>query len=159
MPLPEFPKNEADRRIQWAKLPRRTRAAIRRLHNMLGHKPNKVLEQIMSGSKAPQEFVDAVKLFRCDDCALTTKAPRTHPVAAPSAYAFNHELHVDVFTLHDYLGKRHQFLSIVDCGTTFHLAIWVRDERKGRLTVIREMPTETYVTLGVMGWMAEDRYF
>ena len=44
IPLPGFPKNEAERRAKWARLPRRVRAAIRRLHVMLGHKPRNVLE-------------------------------------------------------------------------------------------------------------------
>ena len=36
MPLPGFPKDEADRRRSWSKIPRVARAAIRRLHVMLG---------------------------------------------------------------------------------------------------------------------------
>ena len=60
----------------------------------------------MKGSHAPQEYVDAIKYFRCDACVLTGRASTTHPVAAPSHYAFNHKLHVDVLTLHDVEGVR-----------------------------------------------------
>ena len=114
MPLPGFPVQEAERRAKWAAIPRRARAAIRRLHHMFGHKPREVLIQVMKGSRAPQDYIDAIKYFRCDACVLTDNAPKTHPVAAPSRYAFNHKHHVDVFTLHDMEGVRWQFLSIVD---------------------------------------------
>ena len=114
MPLPGFPRNEAERRQKWAALPRRTRAAIRRLHEMLGHKPKEVLRQVLRGSHAPPEYIEAIKYFKCDACTETAIAPKTHPVAAPSTYAFNHELHIDVFTIHDMAGTGWQVLSIVD---------------------------------------------
>ena len=66
MPLPGFPVQEVERRAKWAAIPRRARAAIRRLHHMLGHKPREVMIQIMKGSHAPQEYIDAIKYFRCD---------------------------------------------------------------------------------------------
>ena len=124
--MPGFPVQVDERRAKWAAIPRRARAAIRRLHHMLGHKPREVMIQIMKGSHAPQEYIDAIKYFRRDACVLTDRAPKTHPVAAPSHYAFNHELHVDVLTLHDMEGMRRLFLSVVDCGTTFHMVAFVR---------------------------------
>ena len=63
---------------------------------MLGHKPKEVMIQILRGSRAPPEYIEAVRHFKCESCMLTDSAPKTHPVAAPSTYAFNHELHVDV---------------------------------------------------------------
>lgn len=129
MPLPGFPKDEAERRRLWAGIPRVARAAIRRLHIMLGHKPKEVLIQILRGSRAPQAYIDAVRYFRCDACAVTARDPKTHPVSAPSPYAFNHELHIDIFTIHDYDGNAYQFLSVVDCGTTFHQAYFVMAEK------------------------------
>ena len=90
MPLPGFPIDEKERRAKWAQVPRKARAAIRRLHLMLGHRPKEVLVQILKGARAPQQYVDAVRYFRCDACATTAKAPKTHPVSAPSMYAFTH---------------------------------------------------------------------
>ena len=46
---------------------------------MLGHKPKDVMMQIMKGSHAPAEYIDAVKYFKCDGCMLTDRAPKTHP--------------------------------------------------------------------------------
>ena len=46
-----FPKgrtvHEATRRKEWLSLPRETRAAIRRLHKMMGHKPRSIMAVIM----------------------------------------------------------------------------------------------------------------
>ena len=96
MPLPGMPKDEAERRRLWAGIPRRARAAIRRMHRMIGHKPKEVLLQVLKEAGADQVYLDAVKLYRCDDCAQTDSKVRTHPVGPPSRYAFNYELQVDV---------------------------------------------------------------
>ena len=42
-----FPDHEQARRDAWLKLPRSTRAAIRRLHVMIGHNPHAVMLQIL----------------------------------------------------------------------------------------------------------------
>ena len=89
---------------------------------MYKRQPKEVLRQILRGSNAPQEYIDALKYIRCDDCVLTEKAPKTHR----STYAFNHELHVDCLTIFDMEGVGWQFLSIVDCGTTFHACALVK---------------------------------
>ena len=88
---------------------------------MLGHKPKEVLIQVLKGSRASQDYIEAARHFRCDACAQTARAKHTHPVAAPSSYEFNYELQIDILTIHDINGLRYQFLSIVDCGTVFHV--------------------------------------
>ena len=55
MPLPGFPKDEAERRRKWAAIPRQARAAIRRVHAMTGHKPRDVLVQILKSARAAPE--------------------------------------------------------------------------------------------------------
>ena len=45
--LDGFPGKEQERRKEWLKLPRAARAAIRRLHVKLNHKPKAVLIQIL----------------------------------------------------------------------------------------------------------------
>ena len=69
--LAGFPKDEAERRREWAEVPRRTRIAIRRLHNMMSHKPKEVLLQVVWGSGAPEEMIRAAKAFRCPTCAVS----------------------------------------------------------------------------------------
>jgi len=71
-----FPKDEQERRSKWAKLPRKARAAIRRLHNMLGHKPKTVMLQILRGARAAPEYIEAVKLMKCDACTETEDPKR-----------------------------------------------------------------------------------
>ena len=74
-----FPKDEQERRAKWAALPRKARAAIRRLHNMLGHKPKTVMLQILRGAKAAPDYIEAVKLMKCDACTETEDPKRLHP--------------------------------------------------------------------------------
>ena len=126
MPLPGMPKDEAERRRLWAGVPRRARAAIRRMHRMIGHKPKEVLLQVLRGAGADQAYIDAAKLYRCDDCAQVQEKVRTHPVGPPSKYAFNYELQVDVLETYDDSGTRYSWLSVVCCGTTYHLVMLVR---------------------------------
>ena len=96
LPLAGFPKDEAERRCEWAKIPRRARIAIRRLHNMMSHKPKDCLLQVLRGSGAPVEMIRAAKAFRCPTCAVSRESPKTHPVSAPCSYAFNKEVSIDV---------------------------------------------------------------
>ncbi len=45
--LEGLPEDEQKRRAEWLKLPRATRASMRRLHTMLLHKPMPVMIQIL----------------------------------------------------------------------------------------------------------------
>ena len=121
LPLPGFPQEEAERRKAWSKLPLKARAAIRRLHEMLGHKPTSVVIQILKGARANPEYIRAAKLFRCAGCLETQEALPTHPVAPPRPYMFNHTVVIDVFTLHDAEDMAYRFVSAACCGTKFHL--------------------------------------
>ena len=127
MPLPGFSQDEATRRLLWAAIPRKERVAIRRLHHTTGHKPKCVLTQILKGAHAPKEHIDDARQFRCDSCHCTSDKPRTHPIAAPSPYSFNHELRVDVLEVQDDDSNRYSFLNILCVGTTFQAVALVRD--------------------------------
>ena len=65
MPLPDHPESEKERRASWLRLPRRARVAIRRLHRNLRHLPKEALVQMLRAARAPQDFSDAAKTFRC----------------------------------------------------------------------------------------------
>ena len=75
MPLPGFPKDEADRRKQWSKIPRVARAAIRRLHTLFGHSSKGVLREIWKDAKADASYVNACMYFKCEDSARTEQPP------------------------------------------------------------------------------------
>ena len=44
---------------------------------------------------------------------------------APSLYAFNHEVIIDIFYSHDMMGDVFGFLSVVCIGTTFHVIVLI----------------------------------
>ena len=125
LPLEGFPVEEAERRKAWSRVPRKARIAIRRLHNMIGHKPKDVMLQILKGAKAEPELIAACKDFKCDACAVSHEGDRTHPVAAPPRFEFNHTVIVDVFETHDDENGRHSWLSIVCSGTCYHQVVHI----------------------------------
>ena len=96
LPLPVRTQDETARKVEWLKLPRPARAAIRRLHNQFGHKPKETLE-ILKASKCPEEYIRAAQYFRCTDCDLNAKLPKmTNKTAMPQPCVFNRVLGVDV---------------------------------------------------------------
>ena len=117
-----FPKEEYERRKAWLSLPRSARAAIRRMHRMLSHKPKSVMLHILTGAGADPQMIEAVKHFRCPD--YPEEHLRQQPVKAPSLYLFNYEVIVDVFEIVDDGNTRYSCLSCVCNGTTFHL-VWM----------------------------------
>ena len=94
-----FPKDEYQRRKAWLSLPRSARAAIRRMHRMLSHKPRSVMLHILKGARADPTLIEAVQHFRCPDCP--EDHARAQPVKAPSLYIFNYEIVVDVLEVKD----------------------------------------------------------
>ena len=123
MPLPGTSLSEGERKKRWLKLPRNARIAIRRMHNEWGHRPKSVLKEILKAGKAPKEYIDAADDLRCDACEVTAHNPPTAKSAPPKPYLFNYEVGVDVLDLHDYEGKSHLMLNIVDQGTNFQI-VW-----------------------------------
>ena len=57
-------------------LPRRARVAIGPLHRNMRHLPNEVLLQVLRAARAPQDFVNAAKYFRCQGCDNTEQIPQ-----------------------------------------------------------------------------------
>ena len=96
-----FPKDEAERRQAWMALPCETRAAIRRLHHISGHKPTSVMLHLLRGARASPELIKAVKNFRCNDCAEIEQDANALKFKMPSTYAFNYNVTLDVFFLKD----------------------------------------------------------
>ncbi|CAE7418365.1 GIP [Symbiodinium sp. CCMP2592] len=126
LPLAGFPKEESERRREWAKVPRRVRLGIRRLHNMMSHKPKEVMIQVLRGAGASEELINAAKVFRCETCRVSDESVRTHPVNAPPPYEFNHTVSVDVFETSDSVGEKYSWLNIVDNGTCYQVVALVR---------------------------------
>ena len=62
-----------ERRAAWFGVPRRVRAAIRRLHAMINHGAKAVTVQISTGARVDPEIIQGVKHFKCDMCAEISK--------------------------------------------------------------------------------------
>ena len=129
LPLPGVPLVEAERRKQWLKIPPRTRAAIRKLHNQFGHAPRSVLKQLLRASKMPKEYIDACKHFSCPHCNVNESNPQTQKVSLPGNYEFNHTVGIDVLTLHDCEGTGYDYLNITCMGTVFQIVAYLGEHR------------------------------
>eukprot|EP00435_Cladocopium_sp_Y103_P052575 s19_g16.t1 len=119
-------KQEEKRRQNWLKLPReKKRLALRRLHNMTGHRSHAAMIRMLKASGCDRDVIHAVKFFQCEVCAETAKEEKPAIAKPPRpAYQqkFNYELSADVFEVHDSNGARHSILSLVDVATKFHVA-------------------------------------
>ena len=124
IPLPGHPESEKERPPSWLRLPRRARVAIRRLHRNLGHLPREALVRMLRAARAPQDYINAAKAFRCLGCDNTKPKPQTHKVSPPRPYTFNHEVGVDVFEIVDSLGMRFSILNAVYMVTTYD-QVWI----------------------------------
>ena len=76
--------------------------------------------------RAPQDYMNAAKTFRCQGCDNTKPRPQTHKVSPPRPCTFNHEVRVDVFESVDSVGMRFSILNDVCMGTTYDQAWIVR---------------------------------
>lgn len=63
MLLPNVPENEAQRRREGARLPRKTRVAASKLHHQFGHLPRRTMKEILKQAKSPPELTAAVDKF------------------------------------------------------------------------------------------------
>ncbi len=68
---------------------------------MLLHKPTPVMIHNMKGAGVAPEVVHGVKFFKCSDCLEVSSPLKTAAVMPPSLFAFNHEVIIDVFYIHD----------------------------------------------------------
>ena len=127
MLLPGHPESEKERLASWLRLPRRARAAIRRLHRNLRYLPKEALVQMSCAARAPQDCINAAKTFRCQGCDNTKPRPQTHNVSPPRPYTLNHEVEVDVFEIVDSVGRPFSILNAVCMGN--HLPSCMDRER------------------------------
>eukprot|EP00438_Fugacium_kawagutii_P009145 Skav206186 [mRNA] locus=scaffold1844:100592:105303:- [translate_table: standard] len=120
--IPGLPPDETERRRLWKQLPQRVRIGVRRLHRAFGHVPKNTLINLLRAAKVRKEFIDAVKVHRCEICEKTGPKKPTHKTQLPSEYTFNHTLGIDILEVLDSKGEKYQVLNMVDIGTTFQLS-------------------------------------
>ena len=124
--VPGLPRGEAERRAGWRKLPQRVRVAIRRLHRQFGHAPRKVLLNLLRAAKVDPQYLDGLRLLRCNECEENAPRRSAHSTSLPENYVFNHTLGIDLLEVTDATGTKFQVLNMICLGTCFQLAEIVR---------------------------------
>ncbi|CAE7340119.1 unnamed protein product, partial [Symbiodinium sp. CCMP2456] len=102
--------------------PGRVATALRRLHQNLGHPQlhDFVRHLRLAGCEAP--VLKAARSMRCQVCEASAGPKVARPSTVPVLHDWNDTLGIDLFFAHDINDRKHTFLSVVDYGTTYHLA-------------------------------------
>ena len=102
-------------------VPKHVQTALTRLHQNLGHP--KVIDMVrhLRYAGAEEAVLKACKLMRCDVCDRNQKTGSARPAVLPSLLDMNQVVSIDVFSVFDCNRARHEFLSVIDHATTFHL--------------------------------------
>ena len=111
---------EKTRRSKWLRIPRPTRLALRRLHNMTGHSSSSNMVQLLRTAGATPAVVEACKHFACESCRKIQSTNKPNVTKIPGKPVFNNEVSLDCLEVRDAFGNRHTILSAVDLGTLFH---------------------------------------
>ena len=102
-------------------VPKHVQAALSRLHQNLGHPKIVGLVRHLRFAGADESVIKACKKMRCDVCDRNQRTGSARPAVLPSLLDMNQLVSVDVFTVFDSERVRHEFLSVIDHATTFHL--------------------------------------
>ncbi|CAE7254046.1 GIP [Symbiodinium natans] len=101
-------------------------SSLKRLHQNLGHIGAEDLCRHLRLAGAGPEVVKAAKRLRCEVRARNKRGGTTRPASAPKLLQFNQVVAVDAFSAYDAFGKRHEFMSVVDVGTSYHVVFSLR---------------------------------
>ena len=82
-------KKESERQQRWDQTPRELKAAIRRLHENLGHASVTEMLRALRISRASVAAVKACRLFVCDLCKRTQRPHLARPSKLPTVDEFN----------------------------------------------------------------------
>ena len=97
------------------------RAALTRLHQNLGHPAVHDLVRHLRLAGAEGAVISAAKSLRCETCHRCQRTAASRPASLPTMLDFNQAVAVDVFHAFDSEQVRHEFLSVIDLGTQYHL--------------------------------------
>ena len=103
-------------------VPRQVQAALRRLHQNLWHPSREDLVRHLRLAGAGPEVVKGAKGMSCQVCERHKRAGTVRPSSEPVWLDFNQVVGVDVFTIHTPDDQKYDLLSIVDYGTSYHVA-------------------------------------
>ncbi|CAE7724502.1 GIP [Symbiodinium sp. CCMP2592] len=123
------PKHNGSSAISFAPGPTikpEVRSSLKRLHQNLGHIGYEDLGRHLRLAGAGPEVVAAAKRLRCEVCARNKRGQSARPSAAPTLLDFNQVVGVDAFSAYDAWGKRHEFMMMIDYGTSFQVVVPLR---------------------------------
>ena len=124
------------------------------MHRNFRHIPKNGLIQILRADKAPKEYIDAAKSFRCNTGVNEKPMPFTHKVGRPKPYIFNRAVGVDVLDVKDAIGHTFEILNIVCMGTTRQQGDLVREGDRQGSPFITCMLKSFCQNLDLALWMA-----
>ncbi|CAK9056057.1 Transposon Ty4-J Gag-Pol polyprotein, partial [Durusdinium trenchii] len=85
-------EREQERRMRWLKIPRPTRLALRRLHNMTGHSPVSNMIQLLRTACATPAVIEACKHFACESCRKHMKVEKPNVTKMPGKPVYAKQL-------------------------------------------------------------------
>ena len=113
----------------------RVAGALRRLHQNLGHPPNRELAKHLRLSGASQDLIEAASGLKCRACEKCARPP-LHPVAKPAALLdFNEAVAIDIIFLDNQQSKGNLALNMVDIGSSYQVVAPLRNRKSD--TVLR----------------------
>ena len=127
IPVPHDGVSERERKRRWLQVPRKTRIAIRKIHHEFGHRPNKLIKNVLKAGNCDKELIKACDFMRCVHCETVAQPKQTSKSTFPShGYNFNVIVLVDVFDLADYDGQMYLFCNIFCPATSFQIVVCMR---------------------------------
>ena len=89
------------------------------MHRQFGHPSSTVLVQILRAARAPPEYIEACRHFRCDACEDNKPKHQSTKVALPKDYVFGRNLGIDVLEVKDVVDEPYLCLNISRLGYYF----------------------------------------
>ncbi|OLP87352.1 Copia protein [Symbiodinium microadriaticum] len=105
-----------------------TAAALRRLHQNLGHPAREDLVRHLRLAGADSEVIKAAKGMACSTCARTKRPKSARPSSDPKLLEFGDVVGVDMMYAYDMNGKKIKLFSIVDHASSYQVVIKVPNQ-------------------------------
>ena len=102
-------------------VPKIVASSLRRLHQNLGHPSTSDFVRHLRLAGAKREVLKAAKMLECQTCQRSQGPGTAKPAKVLSCLKFNEAIGADLFYCHDAEGKCHQFLSLVDFSSGYHV--------------------------------------
>ena len=107
------------------KVPSDMAAALRRLHQNLGHPAREDLVRHLHHAGADRDVIKAAKSLECSTCARMKGPKSARPAAEPKLLEFGDVVGVDMMYAYDVDGKKIKLFSMVDHASSYQVVVQV----------------------------------